>query len=349
MGCMKNTLLSLIALCFLVLPAMAQKEADTILSAARALQRNNDFAGAAAEMNKAIALEPNNTRYLFEQAQYYERAKDETSFLNNIDRALKLEPDNEETVMEAVRRLFTPGTTERCERSLAVINTFLANHPQSDKAYSWRFFIKQCLKDDAGAFADISEAVKLNPTYPLYQSNRANLVSRMGDTKLAQQLLKTLIETLGANLARTHDRNAQEQTKRDMGMSLRQLSLVYERMGDKTLATEALTQAIPYGKALYLRERALAYGRFAMYEDAITDLNTAIADDDEVIARRKNAPPDIGRNMTLYMERGNIFYSAGEYQNALADYRECLRLDPRNKALYEKLIDRVNQKIEKLN
>ena len=53
--------------------------------------------------------------------------------------------------------------------------------------------------------------------------------------------------------------------------------------------------------------------------------------------------------MTLYVDRANIFYNAGEYQKALADLRECLSRDPRNKSLYEKLIDRASQKIEKPN
>src|SRR5437870_3792066 len=157
---MKNTFLPLFALCLFVLPALGQKDVDVIISRARELQRNGNYAEAAAEMNKAIALDPNNTRYLFDQAEYYARAKDETNFL-----------------------------------------------------------------------------------------------SRMGDTKLAQQQLKTLIETLEAKLAKTEDRNAQAEINRDLGIALGQIALVYERAGEKTLAIEALTQAMPYNRAHYLRER----------------------------------------------------------------------------------------------
>src|SRR5689334_16921783 len=102
---MKNKVLLVFATLFAVLPVIAQKDVEAILANARGLVRNGDYAGAAAEMNKAIETDPRNTRYLFEQSQYYDLAKDQTSALENIERALKLEPDKEETVMEAVRRL----------------------------------------------------------------------------------------------------------------------------------------------------------------------------------------------------------------------------------------------------
>jgi tetratricopeptide (TPR) repeat protein len=171
----------------------------------------------------------------------------------------------------------------------------------------------------------------------------------MGDTKGAEMQLRSLIELLEAKLAKTEDRNDQAEIKRGMGQALWQLSLVYERTGEKTLAIEALTQAMPLDKALYLRERAAAYGRFAMYKEAIADLDQAIADKEEMEARFKDRPPDMPHDMSLQSARADIYYNAGEYQKALAEFRECLRLDPRNKTYYEKQIERVSQKIEKPN
>jgi tetratricopeptide (TPR) repeat protein len=347
---MKYIALPLLAFVF-AFPAWAQSDIESILPNARSLERNNNFAEAAAEMSKAIALEPKNTHYLFEQAQYYERAKDETNFLKDIDQALILEPDNETTVMDAARYLFQDANPTHCERSLVIVNEFLLKHPQSDKAYSARFFIKQCLDDQAGAFNDISAAIELKPEYALYQANRANLISRMGDSKLALQLLQTLITTLEAKLSHVTDRSEVDPIKRDLGMSLHQVSIVYERGGDKKLAIEALTEAIRYGPDarygpnIYVRERALAYSRFGMYNEAITEFTQAIADQEELVAKYKYVLP----NVRLYLERGDTFYAAGEYTKALDDYRECLRLDDRNKALYEKHIDRVNQKLGSSN
>ena len=49
---MKNTLLPLFALCVFTVPALAQKDVEAILSTARTLRNRNNFAAAAAEINK---------------------------------------------------------------------------------------------------------------------------------------------------------------------------------------------------------------------------------------------------------------------------------------------------------
>ena len=344
---MKRCVLLVFGLLMTALPGIAQKDVEAIIAKASEIQRSGNFAEAAAELNKALAIEPKSTRLLFAQAHYHELARNSAAALENVERALKLEPANEETVIEAIRRLYKPGTPGRCERALAVTNSFLVNHPRSDKAYSWLFFTKQCLQDDAGALAAINKAVDLNPTYPLYHANRANLVSRMGNNKLAQDLLKKLIEVLDSQLDDTKDQNARAAIQREIGTAFSQLAVVYERTGDKTFAIEALTSGMRYHHEPLLQHRARAYSRFGMHKEAIADIDRLIAEKESETAQLKNAPTNVLPNASLYRERGDIFFNAGEYQKALAIYEELLRRDPINKSTYQRLIDRVNQSIEK--
>ena len=56
---MKTTLPPLFALCVFTVPALAQKDVEAILSTARTLRNRNNFAAAAAEMNKGQAVSQN--------------------------------------------------------------------------------------------------------------------------------------------------------------------------------------------------------------------------------------------------------------------------------------------------
>src|SRR6185369_8434857 len=118
------------------------------------------------------------------------------------------------------------------------------------------------------------------------------------------------------NLAKTIDRNAQEAQKRDLAMSLRQLALVYERLGDKTLAIETFSRAIPYLPEPSLRDRAQAYSRFGMHKEAIADADQVIAINEERYAKIKNGnpPPEfLASTAPAYRDRADLYVTAHEY------------------------------------
>ncbi|MBK9155818.1 MAG: hypothetical protein IPM25_16690 [Chloracidobacterium sp.] len=344
---MRSKVIASLAFCLLAVTVKGQS-VDAILANARSLQAARKFVEAAAEMDRALATDPKNTRYLFEQAQYYDLARNEAAALKNVELAIELEPDNEATVMEGIRRLFRAGSPIRCQRTLDVATAFLVVNPGSDKAYSWIFHAKQCLKDDPGALAAINKAIEINPSYPLYHSNRANLISRIGDTKLAVELLAEMIAILETQIPKTENPNDQAALKRELGIALMQLSLVHERTGERTLAIEALTRAIPLDHDLYLQKRAVLHSRIGMYKEALTDIEQVIASKAET-ARLRGLTLETVFNASLIRDRAEIHFNAGEYKRSLADFQECVRRDPVNKALYQKRIDEIILKLQEVS
>jgi tetratricopeptide (TPR) repeat protein len=333
---MKNLPQFLLVILVFTISGLSQSEVESFVQNANKISSSEKFAEAAAEMSKAIEIEPANAKLYIQRARFYQFAKDEKSFYKDVDQALKLDADNEMIVMTASRLLLDTGNTSKCEEVMSLISAYISKHSQSDVAYDMRFRAKTCTGDITGAYNDVSTAMELNPQNVGYRTNRANLLSRLGDSKQALELFQLLINSLESKIAVLEKGHDKTQPNNELAMTYLSRAKIHERNGDEDLAIADLTKAVELvPNDIFFRARAFAYKKSGKFPEAIADLTKAIYEN------------SFGG---LYAESAEIYILVGKYDDAIADYKECIKLIPSLKDRIEQRITTTKQKqLESLN
>lgn len=325
--------------------SFAQSSPESIRESVRKLTEQREFAQAAEEFGKLVAADPTNAELYLERSQLYKSADAMDKYLSDIDEAIKLRPDDETLISSVLSSLNKSARPETCSHGLKIIDRFIAAHSQNASAYHQRFLLQRCLGDHLAAYNDVSRAVALAPNIALYQSNRANLISYLGGSDQAIKLLGEIITSLESDLsAGLKDRNMISSLKRDLAATYFQLSMAHERTGNKEMAIAALTRAIDFSPDANIPHRARAYRRFGMYAEAISDFTAAIEESDKVDLRIKAQLPNRMMNYIWILERGDTYLLAQRFDEAIADFQECKRRNPDNKATFEARIATAKQK-----
>ncbi|HEX8248482.1 MAG TPA: tetratricopeptide repeat protein [Pyrinomonadaceae bacterium] len=328
---MKKFSLVLFVILLLIVPAFAQSQAETYRAKAVRLNNDGKFEEAAAEISKAIALEPGNADLYLLRAYIYQFNKNIKALVEDVNKAVELDPFNKENIIRGTRYLLD---SQQCERVITIVNEYILKNPQSDEAYDARFRAKTCLEDMAGAFEDISKAIELNPKSSIHRSNQANLLSRMGDSEKALELFSSVIAFFETNLAKTKTENDKVTLKRELAMLYITRAQTFERKEDMNSAVADLTKAVQLMPTDYfLRIRARAYRKTRKFAEAVNDYTEAIR-----LAK--------GSAFDLYLERGDAFMESGKYVEALQDYEQSLKLDQQLKEIVERRITLAREKIQ---
>jgi tetratricopeptide (TPR) repeat protein len=269
---------------------------------------------------RAIEQEPESGVLYFNRSMAYKWAKEENLATADFERAIKLEPD------KAADYYYARGHTLYGDYS-----------------------------EYAEAVADYTQAITLDPTKAEYYFSRARQHENRKDYCDAyedcgedrDELYRKAIADY-AQTIKLDPTNAEYYFQRGMAQAYEGVDLDLA-IADFTKAIEVGTEKFSESKALYYSWRGGVYFKRGDYEAAIADWATAFVLDsrttqigryfDEAALSPALAAytqaielkPADGR---LYGARGSVYHDVKEYDKAIADMLQAIKLDPENAGEY---------------
>ena len=308
-----------LALCHM---AFAQTAVEALIKKSSEFELQNKNAEAAAELTKAIAIQPENGDLYMRRAGVYRFMDKNDSVAADALKAVSLSPDNKFILLTAANYLRNIG---KCTESLNILNAYIFKNPASDDLFYARSHSQMCRGDFASAYEDMSKAAELNPQKPLYRTTQASLLARLGDSEQAAAQFKQIIQGLTEKLAQTKNEGEKVAVKRDLGQLYYTRSRVFHSRGDENAEFADLAKYIEYNPEPYIyRLRANIYRQHKLFSEAIADYTEAM----------RLAPTDA----LFVLERGDAFVELGKDDEAIKNYEQALKLDPTMKEIVEERI-----------
>ena len=330
---MKAFVLIVAIIAFASLSGVSQTGAAEHFAKAKQLREAGNFEAALAEIGKAIAIQPNNSRFYLERATVYRSNGNEGLFFADLKSIFDLDPNQKDKSAVWLLLDYNNEGWAGCHLGLAKMNAFIAKNPRDDKAYYMRFRLHECLRQFPAALDDISMAIKLKPDNTTAQSSRAALLSIMGSHDLAMKQFAETIKFMEAKYRRV---TAKERLPygRLIANVYRGRSLAYDRLKKYPAAIADHTRVIelePSAGNYYFR--AHLHTKTGAHEKAISDLTQAIAFD--------------SKWWHYYYQRAQAHEAAGKYEEAIDDYRQCLRMGAKDNGMFRNPINRLTKLIPK--
>lgn len=129
----------------------------------------------------SLQVEPTAATYA-RVASCYEELGDFELALQNIEKAIAADPDDDEYVSSKADLLYDMG---RGQEAIETYTQFISLNPGFWGGYYRRGFLKDNLKDTDGAIEDYSAAIVLNPSYAYAYLGRGDKYLLKGDTDAA--------------------------------------------------------------------------------------------------------------------------------------------------------------------
>jgi tetratricopeptide (TPR) repeat protein len=322
-------------LVFFVQTSFAQSNVEGFIQKSNDYRNQQKFDEAIAELSKAVAFEPNNVNLYLLRANLYFLKGDANGLLSDVQRVVSLNPTHSRDLITAVVLLFK---AEKCSDALNLLDSLITKDAKNAEFFSWRFHVKACLRDELGAFDDITKAVELDPKNTQYRSNQAGLLSRLGNSEKALQLFEQLINSL-ENQIRTKDKSEKNILQSELGVTLINRSKIYEKNGDLTAMFTDLTRAVEIpmtenlsAKALFYFSRALAFRKQKMFDKAAADYTEAMKLEPE--------------NFVFLMNRADAYLAAQKYPEAIADYEQLIKLKKELEQIAKNQISYAKKRME---
>lgn len=321
---------SIVILLFAV-PGFAQNNVEILLKNAFELSDQRKFSEAAAEIGKAIELEPNNADLYLKRAQFYWLAKNDEALLSDVQRAVSINPTDKMNLYSGAMLLQRSGNYRE---ALKTANNLFALGEPDYSAWQLMIQIKTHLEDFIGAFEDASTAMEMFPDEAVFKQNQANLIRLLGNSDKAIELYTSLIPAYDKKLNAEKDEHKKERLRNDLTQFLFSRARIYFENFKKDLAFADLNRAVeilPIDRIYY--QRARHYLMFKMYAEALHDLNKAIELGD------KNA------GFNFFLDRGDVFFRMGKYTEAIQDYERVIKLQDSLTEPMQRRIAQANQKL----
>lgn len=121
----------------------------------------------------------------YDKLEYFELA------LENINRAIELDPEDDDYVMTKADLLYDMG---RGEEAVAVYDEYIKMSPDYYGGYYRRAFMKDNLNDTEGAIEDYTMAIALNPDYAYSYLGRADKYLLKGEKEAAMNDYRKVTE-----------------------------------------------------------------------------------------------------------------------------------------------------------
>jgi tetratricopeptide (TPR) repeat protein len=284
--------------------------------------------------------QPNNAAALAQRGNAYQRLGDNASAFRDFNAAIAIDPNNAFALSRRAALQINSGNQAAIQADIDRINALV---PRDAGDFDARGVARALSRDHAGAIAEYSAGLKLDPIHPSLLVNRAgsymvlrNVTAAMADYKklveahpnyafghhvrgtgLTEQ--KQFVEAIAA-----HDRAIQLDPDRpqfyvERGRTYLEQARSYVVIGrtQLTMALADLDKAVAMNPALAAAHytRGLVHLERRDPDKAITDLSTAVA------LNSRFAP--------AYGMRGRAFAQKGDHDRAVADYSKALELDPR--------------------
>lgn len=293
---------------------------------------------ARADLDEAIKLDPQLAEAFAERGRLHTQQGEYENALKDYAVALKLEPKRAEWYSNRSVAQFYAG---RVEESLADLDEAIRLDP---KNYAFYINRAQTRLDQgtnlAGALKDAEEAIRLAAKEPLAHYTRGSVQFARGEwgevrtsldeaIKLGPNIAGSYIARAGLlaccpdakhldpKLAHKDGERACELTEWKDPFALEVLAAAAAALGDSTGAVKWQKKAMEnprYGRTAGAAARLAAYesGRVVRFPPPIRDRTDA----------------------REFVARGNHYFTTGEYDKAVRDFDEAIRLDPKSAKAY---------------
>ncbi len=285
---------------------------------------------AIADLNRAIELNPNDTRAFVLRGVAYYSLKDYQHAIVDFDCAIELNPKYD---LAFLQRGVAYSLLKDYQHAIADLDHAIALNPD----YGWAFAVRgeayHLLKDYQHAIADLDCAIGLHPNYALIIAQRGEVYRLLKDYQHAIADLDRAI-ALNPNYSWAYSSRGQ----------------VYSSLKDYQHAISDFDRAIALNPdySWVYGSRSQAYSSLKDYQHALSDLNHALdlnPNDVRAFALRGEtyrlledyqlAIADFDRALAVgpndnwaLAQRGETYRLLKDYQRAIADFDRAIALDP---------------------
>ena len=338
--------------------APRQRTAEDFISLGGAKADKKDYQGAIANYSQAIQINPNNPDAYYRRGVAYTNLNNYQAALENFNQVLRLSPKN---TYAYFYRGFVRSQLKDYKGGFADADFALRLDPNFGIGYGSRGFARFGQGDKSGAIADFDKMIQLLPNlaqaYSMRGIARAELPDKPGaiaDFQKAADLyrqqenrdgylealnkIKKLQNTAPASQPATTSNQQDNQTAiatadqaiarnpKDATAYLQRAAAFYKQ-GDKQKSLQDLNQVTRINpkssRAWFFQGGVLQ--ELHRNEEAVASYDRAIQANNEW---GKVSPAD------AYLNRGELRSDKGDYQGAIADFSEVIRLNPKNAVAY---------------
>jgi tetratricopeptide (TPR) repeat protein len=184
--------------------AAKPKPVDDLIASAFSKESKSDYRGVLADMNRAIAIDPNKARLYYSRGIAKSELDDSQGSLADFNRAIQLSPND--ALAYNNRAILKKTKLNDSQGALADYNRAIQLNPNDADTYYGRGNLKQNeFNDSQGALADYNRAIQLNPNYADAYINRGNLKDdKLNDSQGALADFNRAIQ-LNPNLAEAYN------------------------------------------------------------------------------------------------------------------------------------------------
>lgn len=319
---MKSFLFVLSVICFFIVPVSAQQDVESFLDTAKGFEYNRKYTEAIAELDKAIAVEPNNSSLYIMRAADYVHLRNNRAVLEDVRTAISLKPKDMDLLADGAQQLYLSG---QYEESVNIADLLISlGEDGFYRGHRLRYLNKFKAKDYAATIEDIIKSRDFSAAFE--EGVEPNFSSEIR-VDYSKGLLFITLNNLkdDANIYSYYDELFKyfEQAKEGsstMGSSLRlhsfwlnvyaSYAVLYE---EKRTSDEAAALFDKIEKENGLENRAEIYKIMGRYDSAIKDLSKALKTS--------------GEKSYKLLKRGDLYLLNKQFKEALVDYETAMKLN----------------------
>jgi tetratricopeptide (TPR) repeat protein len=309
-------------------------------------RKQRKFDKAREAYTKAIELDPSSARAYMDRGAFYRRRMNWDEALADLARAIELDPSLAEAYMCRGDVYYRQGNYDS---ALADLARAIELDPSLAEAYAVQGHIRSLQGSYYTAIADFTRAIELcpgagqKPREGAYYSRRASLYSEIHDERAIDDLKKVIELDSLSELPRvmlykakcSFNRDLDDDEKEDiLGIIARRYDPVLEdKNAENRKRISALRDKSGLLRCLKRYDAVLAsITRAIELEDRSFHLDSLLLERAHLYSRMKNydaALADINKvteTESIFFARSDIYKEMGDYEKALSDHSEAMRL-----------------------
>nr|CBH39654.1 conserved hypothetical secreted protein, containing tetratricopeptide repeats [uncultured archaeon]CBH39780.1 conserved hypothetical secreted protein, containing tetratricopeptide repeats [uncultured archaeon] len=291
--------------------------------------------------NKAIALNPDNSRLYNDRGLCYVVLGDIDNAISDFSKAIELKSDFLEAYYNRGLAYFGGGKWKRAldneegNKAIADFTKVIELDPEYVEAYNnrglvyseyihyyYKPFDSEIIDKYNNALADFDKVLELDPTYMLAHAGKGNLYYRYGDFD---------------NGTAEFDKALESEELIIQEVSLKGLAAVYysrgrNYAGGHHMVYEDLRGTLDYEKAIELDPTLMtALGHVTGSYQRLGEWNKLIENCDYMLDLKKDDPAWLTKShggYTKYEAKGLAYYNLGQYDEAITNYNRVIELKP---------------------
>ncbi|PSB58141.1 tetratricopeptide repeat-containing S1 family peptidase [Chamaesiphon polymorphus] len=296
------------------------KPVDDLVASAAQKERKGDYRGMLADLERAIKLNPQNALLYYNRGNAKFNLRNNQGAIEDYSRAIEIDPN---ATNFYYKRGYAKEWIGDNKGAVADYSHAIEIDPSNIDAYYNRGFIRYQLGDNQGAIADYSKILSLpNDSNPWVYIRRGNAQYKLGDTKAAIEDYNRAI-AIDPSLAKSESVRAAisiDSYNSAVARNPKDASAYFRRARAKDEFNDKKGAIEDYNQAIALAPNfAEAYYHRANTKEQLGDIKGAVADFD----RSSTLNP---KHTPTYIRRGSIKYQLGDKKGAVSDWRKAAKI-----------------------